>query len=117
VRRRAPDDPVTGRRRPRARALPRGVRVTDVSHDGRRAAILAIHCATTQVVVASGTAGGVIDGLTTWPAGYRHGETLVPTIKRFLGEQNIRRSRLTAIVVGTGPGAFTGLRVGLATAK
>jgi tRNA threonylcarbamoyladenosine biosynthesis protein TsaB len=91
--------------------------VTDVSHDGRRAAILAIDCATTRVVVASGTAGGVIDGLTTWPAGYRHGETLVPTIKRFLGEQNIRRSRLTAIVVGTGPGAFTGLRVGLATAK
>ena len=91
--------------------------MTDTSHDGRRAAILAIDCATTQVVVASGTADGVVDGLTTWPAGYRHGETLVPTIQRFLGEQNIRRSRLTAIVVGTGPGAFTGLRVGLATAK
>ena len=91
--------------------------MTDTSHDGRRDAILAIDCATTQVVVASGSPDGVIDGLTTWPAGYRHGETLVPTIQRFLGEQNIRRSRLTAIVVGTGPGAFTGLRVGLATAK
>jgi len=91
--------------------------VTDHSHDGRRTAILAIDCATTQVVVASGTTDGVVDGLTTWPAGYRHGETLVPTIQRFLGEQNIRRSRLTAIIVGTGPGAFTGLRVGLATAK
>lgn len=87
------------------------------THDGRRAAILAIDCATTQVLVASGTTDGVIDGLTTWPAGYRHGETLVPTIRRFLGEQNLRRSRLVAIVVGTGPGAFTGLRVGLATAK
>lgn len=91
--------------------------MTGSTHDGRRAAILAIDCATTQVVVASGSPAGRIDGLTTWPAGYRHAETLLPTIGRFLGEQNIRRSRLTGIVVGTGPGAFTGLRVGLATAK
>jgi tRNA threonylcarbamoyladenosine biosynthesis protein TsaB len=87
------------------------------SHDGRRPAILAIDTATTRIVVASGSPEGRIDGLTTWPAGYRHGETLLPAIGRFLGEQNLRRSRLTGIVVGTGPGAFTGLRVGLATAK
>jgi tRNA threonylcarbamoyl adenosine modification protein YeaZ len=87
------------------------------SHDGRRAAILALDTATTRIVVASGSPDGRIDGLTTWPAGYRHGETLLPAIGRFLGEQNLRRSRLTGIVVGTGPGAFTGLRVGLATAK
>jgi tRNA threonylcarbamoyladenosine biosynthesis protein TsaB len=91
--------------------------MTGSAHDGRRAAILALDCATTQVIVATGSPDGSIDGLTTWPAGYRHGETLLPTIQRFLGEQNIRRSRLIAIVVGTGPGAFTGLRVGLATAK
>lgn len=91
--------------------------MTGSTHDGRRSAILAIDCATTRVLVASGGTDGVIDGLTTWPAGYRHGETLVPTIQRFLGEQNLRRSRLVAIVVGTGPGAFTGLRVGIATAK
>ena len=91
--------------------------MTGSRHDGRRAAILAIDCATTRIVVASGSPAGVIDGLTTWTAGYRHGETLLRTIGRFLGEQNIRRSRLAAIVVGTGPGAFTGLRVGLATAK
>ena len=87
------------------------------THDGRRRAILAIDCATTQVVVATGSPTGEVDGATTWPAGYRHGETLLPTIGRFLGEQNIRRSRLVGIVVGTGPGAFTGLRVGIATAK
>jgi tRNA threonylcarbamoyl adenosine modification protein YeaZ len=87
------------------------------SHDGRRRAILAIDTSTTRVVVASGTPDGQIDGMTTWPAGYRHGETLLPMISRFLGEQNLRRSRLSGIVVGTGPGAFTGLRVGIATAK
>ena len=88
-----------------------------MSHDGRRPAILAIDTATTQVVVASGSPDGELDGLTTWVAGYRHGETLLPAIARFLNEQNLRRSRLTGIVVGTGPGAFTGLRVGIATAK
>jgi tRNA threonylcarbamoyl adenosine modification protein YeaZ len=88
-----------------------------VTHDGRRSAILAIDTATTRVVIATGTPGGVADGVSTWTAGYRHGETLLPSIGRFLGEQDIRRSRLDGIVVGTGPGAFTGLRVGIATAK
>ncbi|HEX5148196.1 MAG TPA: tRNA (adenosine(37)-N6)-threonylcarbamoyltransferase complex dimerization subunit type 1 TsaB [Candidatus Limnocylindrales bacterium] len=87
------------------------------THDGRRRAILAIDTATTRVVVATGTPDGRVDGITTWAAGYRHGETLLATVGRFLGEQNIRRSRLAGIVVGVGPGAFTGLRVGIATAK
>ncbi len=87
------------------------------TRDGRGRAILAFDTATTQVVVATGSLDGQADGLTTWAAGYRHGETLLPTIGRILGEQNIRRSRLIGIVVGIGPGAFTGLRVGIATAK
>lgn len=86
-------------------------------HDGRRRAILAIDTATTRVLVASGSADGQIDGVTTWAAGYRHGETLLSSIARFLGEQDLGRSQLSGIVVGTGPGAFTGLRVGIATAK
>ena len=86
-------------------------------HDGRREGILAIDTATTRVVIATGTRDGRVDGVSTWVAGYRHGETLLPSIQRFLGEQNLRRSRLRGIVVGTGPGAFTGLRVGMATAK
>lgn len=88
-----------------------------MTRDGRRPAILAIDTATTAVVIATGSPDGVVDGISTWVAGYRHGETLLPSIERFLGEQNIRRSRLTGIAVGTGPGAFTGLRVGIATAK
>ena len=88
-----------------------------MTHDGRRHAILAIDTATTRVVIATGSPDGVADGLSTWDAGHRHGETLLPSIGRLLGEQNVRRSRLIGIVVGTGPGAFTGLRVGIATAK
>lgn len=85
--------------------------------DGRRRAILALDTATTRVVVATGSSEGRAHRLTTWAAGHRHGETLLPTIGRFLGEQGIGRSHLIGIVVGIGPGAFTGLRVGIATAK
>lgn len=87
------------------------------THDGRRRGILAIDTATSRVVIATGSPDGVADGLSWWAAGHRHGETLLPSISRFLGEQNLRRSRLVGIVVGTGPGTFTGLRVGMATAK
>lgn len=80
-------------------------------------AILAMDTATTRIVLATGSPEGQFDGITTWAAGYRHGETLLATIESFLAERNIRRSQLAGIVVGTGPGAFTGLRVGLATAK
>jgi tRNA threonylcarbamoyladenosine biosynthesis protein TsaB len=85
--------------------------------DGRRPAVLAIDTATARVVVAVGSTEGEALGISWWPAGHRHGEWLLPSIARTLGEANIRRSRLTGIIVGTGPGAFTGLRVGLATAK
>lgn len=86
-------------------------------HDGRNHAILAIDTATSWVVVAIGLMDGTPLGLTTWQADHRHGEQLLPSIGRVLGEANVRRSRVEAIVAGTGPGAFTGLRVGLATAK
>ena len=79
--------------------------------------ILAIDTATTRIVVATGSAGGRLDGLTTWTAGYRHGETLLATIDALVAERGAGRLPLSAVVVGTGPGAFTGLRVGLATAK
>lgn len=79
--------------------------------------ILAVDTATTCIVVALGSPEGLVDVVTTWTAGYRHGETLLPTIERVLGERNVPRTNLVGIVVGTGPGAFTGLRVGIATAK
>lgn len=79
--------------------------------------ILAIDSATTRVVVAAGTTGGELLDAAEWPAGYRHGETLLPAIDDLLRRVEVGRAGLSAVVVGTGPGAFTGLRVGLATAK
>jgi len=85
--------------------------------DGRRHAILAIDTSTTRVVVGLASPAGEPIAISTWEAQHRHGETLLPSLGRLLGQANVRRSRLDGIVVGTGPGAFTGLRVGLATAK
>lgn len=46
----------------------------------------------------------------------RHGELLAPGIEAVLGEAGATARDLTDIAVGTGPGPFTGLRVGLVTA-
>jgi tRNA threonylcarbamoyladenosine biosynthesis protein TsaB len=47
----------------------------------------------------------------------RHENTLLGRIETVLGLAETTKQALTAIVVGTGPGGFTGVRVGLATAK
>ncbi|MFD3595234.1 tRNA (adenosine(37)-N6)-threonylcarbamoyltransferase complex dimerization subunit type 1 TsaB [Nocardia sp. NPDC058640] len=45
-----------------------------------------------------------------------HAEVLTPQILECLAEAGVRRDELDAVVVGLGPGPFTGLRVGMATA-
>jgi tRNA threonylcarbamoyl adenosine modification protein YeaZ len=47
----------------------------------------------------------------------KHGEQLAPLIDAALRDAGIVRQDLTAIAVGVGPGPFTGLRVGLVTAR
>ena len=79
--------------------------------------ILALDTATAVAVVAFGEPDGTLLAETSWTAGHRHGEELLVRIERLLAEAGTGLPELGAIVVGTGPGAFTGLRVGLATAK
>ncbi len=47
---------------------------------------------------------------------FAHAEQLIPLARRALGEAGNTLRDLDAVVVGLGPGPFTGLRVGIATA-
>ena len=85
--------------------------------DARRPWLLAIDTATSRIIVAAGDPDGSLIRALDWPAGHRHGERLLPGLEELLAETGLALADLGGIVVGTGPGAFTGLRVGLATAK
>lgn len=43
-------------------------------------------------------------------------EGLLPSIDKLIADSGYRRSQLDAVVVSTGPGSFTSIRIGLATA-
>ena len=49
--------------------------------------------------------------------GRRHGELLAVSIGKVLAEAGVAAGDLDAIVAGAGPGPYTGLRVGLVTAR
>ncbi|HEX5013754.1 MAG TPA: tRNA (adenosine(37)-N6)-threonylcarbamoyltransferase complex dimerization subunit type 1 TsaB [Candidatus Limnocylindrales bacterium] len=83
--------------------------------DGRH--LLAIDTSTSVAVVALGDSTGRLEAEDDWSAGYRHGEELLPRIRAVLGRRGVGLQDLGGVIVGTGPGAFTGLRVGIATAK
>ena len=78
--------------------------------------LLAFDTATPQVTVALHDGDEVIwEGRSEQTM--KHGEQLAPLIEAGLGESGVHRRQLDAIAVGTGPGPFTGLRVGLVTAR
>jgi tRNA threonylcarbamoyladenosine biosynthesis protein TsaB len=78
--------------------------------------LLAFDTATPAVTVALYDGERVVAERTTVDA-MRHGELLAPGISAVLAEAGLVRQDLTAIAVGVGPGPFTGLRVGLMTAR
>ncbi|MEY2467361.1 MAG: tRNA threonylcarbamoyladenosine biosynthesis protein TsaB, partial [Actinomycetota bacterium] len=78
--------------------------------------ILGIESATARAGVAIGTPDGVLAS-TQVTRGPRHAEILVPSIQFVCEQAGISLAEVDAIAVDVGPGLFTGLRVGIATAN
>lgn len=77
--------------------------------------LLAFDTATPFVVVAAYDGERAFERVCETPM--KHGEQLAPLIEQVLSDAGWSPSEVTAIVVGVGPGPFTGLRVGLVTAR
>jgi len=78
--------------------------------------VLAFDTATDVVSVAVGRGGDPLCALQL-VAGREHAERLAPAIAEVCDGAGVGFDRLAAIAVGIGPGRFTGLRVGVTTAK
>ncbi|MFI1255836.1 tRNA (adenosine(37)-N6)-threonylcarbamoyltransferase complex dimerization subunit type 1 TsaB [Streptomyces netropsis] len=77
--------------------------------------LLALDTATPAVTVALHDGDTVVAESSQVDA-RRHGELLLPAVDRVLGEAGRKLDAVTGIVVGVGPGPYTGLRVGIVTA-
>ena len=71
----------------------------------------------TDVVTVALVDGAEVLGRRTGSGTRRHAEVLGPLIHEILSESGMGGPDLDAVAVGAGPGAFTGLRVGLVTAR
>jgi tRNA threonylcarbamoyladenosine biosynthesis protein TsaB len=78
--------------------------------------LLCLDTATPQVGVAIGSDDQII-GRVQLARPQHHAEHLAPAIAYLLEQLDLSLDQLSAIGVGIGPGLFTGLRVGVTTAK
>lgn len=82
--------------------------------------ILAIDTATPTASVAltrGGRASGQVLSCLSFSSSITHSRRLLKMIETMLAEAGIGKEAIKGIAVGLGPGSFTGLRIGLATAK
>src|SRR5215218_2888797 len=78
--------------------------------------LLAFDTATPHVTVALHDGDRVVAEYASAEA-MRHGEMLAPGIADVLAQVGATSRDVSAVAVGVGPGPFTGLRVGLVTAR
>lgn len=72
---------------------------------------------TSDVARAGLAIDGAIAASAELPKGREHNRALVPTVRGLLEQIGWMPADLTGIVVGIGPGSYTGLRIGLMLAK
>ncbi|WP_138432238.1 tRNA (adenosine(37)-N6)-threonylcarbamoyltransferase complex dimerization subunit type 1 TsaB [Winogradskyella algicola] len=81
------------------------------------AIILNIETATTNCSVSLSKDGETLVLREDNSSGYSHAETLHVFIKNIFEEAKIKTSNIDAVAVSKGPGSYTGLRIGVSTAK
>lgn len=78
--------------------------------------VLGIETSTPQTSVALGSESGTLASISV-SSGKPNHEVVLPSIQHLLRETGVSMGQVGGIAVGLGPGLFTGLRVGVATAK
>lgn len=73
--------------------------------------ILAIDTATAETTI------GLNDQVTSWVSNRNQSKELLPKIDKLIRSQKLTPQKIRGVVVNTGPGSFTGLRVGLTVAN
>lgn len=78
--------------------------------------VLGIETSTPWASVTIGSEQGII-GSCLISRGASHGSFLLPAVEFLMKEADLSYRNLSAVAVGLGPGLYTGMRVGIATAK
>lgn len=78
--------------------------------------LLALDTSTPRAALAVVSTAGILRTATPDPSA-KHGRALVPALQALLAEAGVALKDLDGLVVGLGPGSYTGLRIGLTAAK
>lgn len=78
---------------------------------------LALDTAAPRASLALGEPGGRIVAEHTAAVGARRSEALLPALDALLAAARLDPASISAVVVGAGPGSYTGVRIGAAAAK
>jgi tRNA threonylcarbamoyl adenosine modification protein YeaZ len=78
--------------------------------------LLAIESSTSVMRIGLSLSGGRVDFLESHDR-FHHAEFIFQLIAEILSRNGVGKEQLEGIIVSTGPGSFTGLRIGMAAAK